>query len=112
MSKQMKFAPRRVCVACGTDAPASLKPTHLGPVYPRVSILSLNVVVYRRTAASGTQLASAKKVRVCERCLIRIAAEGNTLTSRGRDLADALLTSIAVKYRELAAQDRQQKGTT
>lgn len=62
------FGQVRSCVVCGSAVPA-------GRHYAlrSSSILSLNVTIYRKIRG-GQQLATTKRVRVCEDCLMKCCA--------------------------------------
>lgn len=95
------FAYARKCVVCGGEAPHNQKPFGKD----QLSILGLNVTIYRRTRV-GRQLATSKGVQVCEPCVARIGAGGSTATREGRRLCDALLAVILERYRRMVEGDQ------
>lgn len=95
------FPAQRVCVVCDRVAPRrqwTLKPGE-------DSLIGLYVTIYRR-GRRGKQLSGSGKVVVCESCLLRVAAEGQTHRAGGRRLADALLAAIAGRVAKMLDEER------
>lgn len=88
------FPSERVCVVCGSAAPANSK--IFAPGQP--VIVALNVTIYRKTRA-GRQLATGRQVRVCEECLTQaVASRGGRLNIKAASLAVAIFERIAERY--------------
>ena len=100
MKKETHLFPAiATCEVCGTSAPCGKK----GWTPGQEVILSLTVTVYRRSAGRR-QLATSKRVRVCETCLAKIIAERATSTRDGRTLAESLFGRIGDLYNAMCGE--------
>lgn len=99
--KQEKLVkPTRSCTVCGCEGSCGSKV--MGEKEP--VILAVNMTVYRRTRR-GRQLATSKRVRVCERCVIRAAASQGP-TEEGAILGTALIARLWERYSAMVATDK------
>lgn len=85
------FPARRECEICGDGEPASgrwHKPAR------EAAVAALNVTIYRRVGNDRRQLATAARVRVCEKCLVLSSQPG----MQAQKLGELLVASAVSRY--------------
>lgn len=94
------FSRERVCEICRDRAPYNSKTFKADqPV-----ILAINVTIYRRTRR-GRQLATSKRVQICERCAVRAVGSPIASTEEGLSFGESLFARIGDLYRRMVDLD-------
>jgi hypothetical protein len=87
------FPSRRECEICGEGEPVSgrwHKPKREAPV------AAINVTIYRRVGTDRRQLATAARVRVCEKCLILASQPSKEAETLGKLLVASAVSRYSV----------------
>lgn len=90
----------RVCEVCGYSSSRSSRGNRFNrPQRGEVPIISLNVTIYLCRPGQEGQLATARRVRVCENCLVPVLASPAGMHGiKGRVLAQHLFETIRNRY--------------
>jgi len=103
MTKERQLLPDiepRACEVCGYLSPRPPGGNRFNrPKRGETPIVALNITVYLCRPGRGKQLATARRVRVCENCLVPILGSAAGMNGiKGRVLAQRLFESVRDRY--------------